>query len=109
MNLLSIGTLEEYEHVTKIIKENPKIFEDHTYIGATNMKENAWYWVGSGKPINQSALKWFPGEPNGQVVEEFCTTIARKDVYIGLNDVECRALPHIFKFICEETRGKSES
>lgn len=47
MDLLSIGSLEEFEHITKSMKANTSNFEANTYIGATDLHllGDPWYWL----------------------------------------------------------------
>lgn len=93
---------EEFEHITKSMKANTTNFEANTYIGATDLHllGDPWYWLANGNTVNQTALKWLPGEPSIPYIGESCATIAIRGNQIGARDVECGV--SAFKFICQE-------
>lgn len=65
------------------------------------MNSHSWYWVNDGSPIN--TIAWGRGEPNGGDAKDYCTDIVLQGDDLVLNDLPCRAIQYIFRFICEKT------
>lgn len=101
MHLLSLNTAEDYQEFKKLYIFNKHLFEKHTYIGGSKMNSHSWYWVNDGSPIN--TIAWGRGEPNGGDAKDYCTDIVLQGNDLVLNDLPCRAIQYIFRFICEKT------
>lgn len=109
MNLVSIRTSEEFQYLNEIYSKDRSSFGDHTYIGGTNLLNQAWYWVEDGSKMTIEPKHWHTGKPNGQHEEEYCGDFIEVNNKYIINDVPCRSKDHIWKFLCEKFETKSET
>jgi hypothetical protein len=111
LNLLSIDSSDEFAYIRSLYLRNDSIFESHTYIGATNLFNESWYWIGSGKKVTLNISEWLENGPNGQHKEEFCTDIFQQPSNksgIFINDVPCRSTKYLWDFLCERFEKKEK-
>lgn len=69
-NLVAIQTKEEIEYLNASLDKNANYY----WIGLRK-NNGQWKWVGTNKPLNDSAANWAAGEPNGRRHNEDCVEI----------------------------------
>jgi hypothetical protein len=109
--LLSIDSSEELNYIRSLYLRNDSIFESHTYIGATNLFNESWYWIASGKKVALNISEWLENGPNGQHKEEYCTDIFQRPSNksgIFINDVPCQSTKYLWDFLCERIEKKEK-
>lgn len=100
LDIATFKTLDEFNAVRDMCKENSSIMTGFIYIGGMTTSARSiddWFWVTTGEKINFT-MKWKEGEPNFAGLE-YCLSIGSSDYLF--NDIHCDSYSN--KFICDKT------